>query len=478
MNILDALGSLFAASGTPTVTEATVVKVDPDDDLYRNLGAGYRDLTGSILRRAQDISVDLYRSNPLANRIIKIYTTYMAGEGFALSCDNPEVQAIADEFWMAERNQMPLNHRRFARDYLLYGEAPHPVASDETGNTTIGYLDPRRIDHVTTSTLNQLLLEKVILTRGTDSEQRLQIVRRETDPFANDAGLYGGDIFLWLHDRIGASTRGTPFLLPIIDWLDAYDQTLWELLERVKAVRAYFWDVEVDGGPTEIAQAQKLWGTTAPRSGSVRFRSKALQVSATQPQIGAYEDVAAARYLLRHIAVGAGLQPHWLGDPEDANRSTAQEMDKPILRSLEDIQGVWKSNSEAALRYVIDRKVAAGMLPRVVERYNEQGQPTGDMVPAADLVEVIVPQLTDDQMEAAAASLVQIAQAFVALDMIDVTDRETLRKVVRHILPALGIPADELPDPDADDTTMSGALESIYKRAQRSGRLAELNDRL
>ena len=492
MNPIEKIASWLTGGNTPTsptvaaahIEEAGPVRVDPDDDLYRQIDGGVynRDFTATVLRRAQDISVSLYRKNPLANRIVKIYTTYMAGTGFTISCDNPDVQEVADEFWGAERNQMQLNHRSFARDFLLLGEAPHPVATDETGNTTIGYLDPRSIDKVEANPHNQLLLEAVILTRTTGDVEPLKIVRREPSPFEPDAGLYTGDIFYWLHDRIGASTRGTPFLLPAIDWLDAYDQTLWELVERIKAVRAFFWDVEVEGGQTEVTEAKKLWGTTAPRSGSVRFRTKALTVSATQPQIGAYEDVAAARYLLRHIATAAGLSPTWLGDPEDANRSTAQEMDKPVLRALTDIQAVWKYDMESVIKFAVDRKVAAGMLGRIVERHDEQGRPTGDMVPASSLVEVRTPQLSDDEMEAAAAALVSVAGAFVQLDMIEVVDRDTLRKVVRNLLPALGIPADELPDPDdttpAGDRQLDSGVESIYRRAERSGKLAELTEAL
>lgn len=464
------------------VTEATIVQVDPDDDLYRAQGAGLRDLLGPVLTRAQDISVQLYRQNPLANRILKIYTTYLAGEGFALSADNPDVQAIVEEFWEAERNQMSINHRSFARDWMLFGEAPHPVAWDETGNTTLGYLDPRSIDHVERNPFNQMILEAVVLTRQVTSDQPpLRIVRRETDPFADDAGLYSGDVFMWLFERIGAGTRGTPFLLPLMDWLDAYDQVLWELLERVKAVRAFFWDVGVEGGQTEVEQAKAIWGKTAPRSGSVRFRTKSMEVNAAQPNIGVEEDVAGARYLLRHIATGAGLQPHWVGDPEDANRSTAQEMDKPVLRALVDTQAAWKHNMETALKLVVDRKVAAGMLPRVVERYDEQGQPTGEQLPAHDLVEIVAPQITDDDVEAAAASLTQVAQAFAALDMMEIVDRDTMRKVIRTILPALGLPADELPDPDDEDTTdeqIEDAVESLYQRARRRGKLDQLHEAL
>lgn len=482
----DAIGALFGSSAGERITHVhhyeEAVQVDKDDHLYRTASGGIRDLTGNVLRRAQDISIDLYRKNPLANRIIKIYTTYMAGDGFAISCDNPDVQAIADEFWMAERNEMDLNHRRFARDYLLNGEAPHPVATDETGNTTVGYLDPQQIDKVVASNLNQLILEEVHLLRSVrNTDEVLRIVRRQTDPGFDELGLLQGDIFLWLHDRIGAATRGTPFLLPALDWLDAYDQTLWELLERVKAVRAFFWDVAVEGGQAEVEEAKSIWGTTAPRTGSVRFRTKSFEVDAAQPQIGVQEDVAAARYLLRHIATSAGVAPHWLGDPEDANRSTAEQMDKPVLRALQDVQAVWKANMEELLRFVIDRKVAAGMLPAVVERHDEDGNPTGENMPAGELVEVIVPSLADDEIEAAATSLAAVAGAFVQLDMIDVVDRGTLRKVVRHILPALGIPADELPDPEDEDTTdeeMRQALESIRRRALQSGAYEELSEAL
>jgi hypothetical protein len=469
-----------AAVAAAHFEEATgSVNVDPDDDLYRSVSAGYRDLVGPLLSRAQTISVNLYRKNPLANRIIKIYTTYMAGEGFTVEAANPDVAAVVDEFWQAERNQMESNHRRFARDGLIFGEAPHPVAADETGNTTVGYLDPHSIDHVKTDPRNQLILTDLVLRRAGGDEEKLRIVRRDEDPFSETAGLLAGDVFLWLHDRIGAATRGTPFLLPAVDWLDAYDQILWELLERTKAVRAFFWDVEVDGGATEIEIAKKEWGRTAPRSGSVRFRTPAIQVAASQPQLGAYEDVNTARFILRHIATAAGVAPTWIGDPEDANRSTAEQMDKPVLRALTDTQAQWKYNMERLLAYAVDQKIGAGMLDRVVERFDSTGQGTGDMQPASKLIKVTAPAITDDDVTGAAAALTSVAQAFMQLDVIGIGDPETMRRIVRTMLPALGLPADELPDPDeADDRQIAQAVESIRRRAIASGKLPELEERL
>jgi len=460
-------------------------QVDPDDDLYRSIGASQRELHGSVLRRAQDLSVQMYRSNPLANRIAKIYTSFMAGEGFTLDARNPVVQEVADEFWFAERNQMDLHHRGFARDFLLFGEAIHPVAVEEgSGATTIGYIDPISVDHIERNSLNQMLLEAVILTRaGAEGDDPLMTVRREEDPFDDAAGLYIGDVFVWLYDRIGASSRGTPFMLPILDWLDAYDQTLWELLERMKATRAYFWDVTVDGDGEDVKRAQKDWGTTAPRSGSVRFKTKAIDVQASQPALGAHEDVAASRYLLRHIATGSGLAPHWLGDPEDANRSTAERMDTPVFKALSEVQTTWKRNMTQVMRFVIDQKVKAGILDRRMEVFNEAGDPTGEMEASHDLIMVSVPNITDEDVAAAAAALSSLATAFVQLDTISVVDRNVISAVVRKILPALGIPADELPEPDEDMTDDDrlrqdlDVLESFTLRARR-GNVDELVARI
>lgn len=471
------------AAATPARVAEALGSLDNDDDLYRRAGGAHRDLLGTTLWRAQELCVHLYRSNPLANRIIKIYTTYMAGTGFTATAHNLEVQAVLDEFWAAPRNRLDLYHRGYARDYLTFGEGVHPVTADEVGNTTIGFIDPTRVDRIERDQRNNMILDQLHLQRSlrTDNDRPLQIVRPTEDVFDREAGLLIGDALVWLHDRIGAATRGTPFLLPTLDWLDAYDQTLWELLERVKATRAFFWDVMVTGGETEVQEAKRVWGTTPPRSGSVRFRTDAMTVDATQPSLGAYEDANAARLILRHIASGAGVAPHWLGDPEDANRSTADSMDKPILRALEDAQADWRLRMTEAAQFAVDRKVAVGLLPRIVDVHDDKGRPTGERLPARDTVEIITPPINDDDIAAAAAALGQVAQAFVQLDLVDGTDPQTTRRIVRQLLPALGVPADELPDPEDDDGDPDRAatraeieaLESITRQGQR-GKLDQL----
>lgn len=454
-----------------------------DDTGWRTAGLTRRDLDGAVLERAMELSVWLYRRNPLASRIVKIHTAYMAGTGFGVEAANPDVAAVVDEFWHAPRNRLDRHHRGFARDFILFGEGHHPLAADDTGNVTVGVIDPINVEAVNRNTMNNLIIDSIRLKRNVvgGDPTNIPVLRADADPFSETAGLLVGDVATWLYDRIGAASRGVPYLLPSLDWLDAYDQVLWELLERTKATRAYFWDVMVTGDATDVDKAKAVWGTTPPRSGSVRFRTDAMAVTATQPSIGAYEDANTARLILRHISAGAGVAPHWLGDPEDANRSTAESMDQPVLMSIQDLQTLWRSNMLELVQAAVDRKVAAGMLPRTVERYNDRGQPTGEQIPARDAVDIVVPAITDDDVVAAAGALAQVALAIQALEATTVgpiVDLNVARRIVRQFLPALGVPADELPDPDDDNTDRDAqALESLLRQAAR-GKLDALLDEI
>ena len=474
--------SLFWTPTAPTrrqreasVVDTTPYTIDSDDYLYRGLGGTPRDLQGSTLRRAQDLSVALYRANPLAHRMVAIYRSYMAGTGFNIACHNPEVQAVVDDFWTSPRNRLDQYGKDDARDWLLFGELFPPLARDAAGNLTAGFIDPSTVTAVGRNPLNNRILDTITVQPAGAQPRTYQVATINNDPAAEQPGIWQGDVCAWLYDRVAASSRGNPFLLPALDWLDAYDKVLWELLERQKALRAHFWDVEVDTDD-QLDQARTLWGTTAPRSGSVRFRTPNIRPSIVAPSLGAQEDVAAARYMRQHLAVGGGLAPHWLGSPEDANRSTAEQMDIPVLRSLQDTQADWRARITELVEIAVDAKVAAGYLDPTLPRYDRTGKPataTGadgesqDIQPARRLFTVQLPEVRDAQVQTAAAALASVATAFGQLDLLGAIGPETARMVVRQMLPALGIPPEELPDDEqdlaAEQEQAVAALES-YRR--------------
>ncbi len=472
--------SFFFPKASTTVRESTFPypyvndPIDPQDVGYRALGAANRDLYGWTLRRAQEMSLHLYRSNPIASRLIRIYRSYCSGEGFAVVGHHPEVQQVLDEAWSSPRSDLDENHPGFTRDWLIFGEAPLPVAADDAGNVTVGWIDPTTIEQVSRDPRNNLILTTLYVRRGLGVDMEpLDIVTTQTDPLDPSAGLLVGDVFFWPYDRISGATRGTPFLLPIIDWLDLYDQNLWEMAERVKAMRAHMWDVKVMGDQLAVDALEKKWGTSAPKTGSTRFHNEKVTVEAVAPQLGQYEDVNGARFLLRHISTGGGVAPHWLSEPEDANRATAESMDDPVLKNLIDVQAAWKRNITRLCQFIVDRKVEAGLLDRFLPRFdssNKEPIAEANPEPTRNLVEVVVPEIDEESVGDAAQTLLQIAQAFTALDAIGAVGREAMRKIVRQVLPALGVPEDELPDEDPDDQAAADqALDDFVEAASRYG---------
>lgn len=432
-----------------------------DDSGWSPIGAQLRDLPSMVQKRSQEAAVNTYIRNPLANRTLKIYASFLAGEGFSVGSNHPEVDAVLQEFWTSPRSDLERNHRGFARDWLMFGEAIHPVRADEAGNATFGFIDPSMVDTIVRSEQNNMILKQLILRSkyGGQPDPPLDVVTLQTDPTAGaDAGRMTGDVFVWLYERIGAATRGLPMLLPILDWFELYDESMWEIHERRKAMRAHMWDVSVDGSPDDVEALEAKWGTAAPRTGSTRFHTSNVEISSVSPALGQHEDNASLRAMLRQLSAGGGLAPHWLGDPEDANRSTAESMDVPVLRSLVDTQAVWRLNVRDVLRYVVDRKVAAGMLPAVDQRHNEQGDPLGgsqNRVPTRDMVEVIVPEIESKKVAESAQTLLSVAQAMIALDSVGGVHVDAVRKIVRTLLPSLGVPADEIPEEDPDEQQTS-----------------------
>ncbi len=431
-------------------TSISIPQIDDDEHLYRGLGTAPRDLLGTTLTRAMNLSVALYRGNPIANRLIKIITSFLAGDGFSIEAKNPEVGAVLDEFWLSERNQMQRRHKWYARDWLLFGEGVHPVKADEAGNTTLGFIDPTTVVKVSREATNNMILTHVHVNKGLTTAETvpLEIVKTNDDLLEPGAGLLAGEVFFFPFERIAAATRGMPFLMPSLDWLDAYDQILWEHTERIKAIRAFFWDVEVQGGKRELIEAKEQWGLAPPKSGSVRYRTSAMKVKAESPNLGAAEDVKSMTYILRHIATGGSVAPHWLGEPEDANRSTAEAMDVPVLRGLTDVQNDWKLNVTDMCRFAVDAKVTVGMLPRVLPEIKRDGT-AGELFPARELFEIVVPEIAGKKVSEAATSLAAVASAMVQLDMVGALGPELAQLVVRHMMPQLGIPVDELPQEDA-----------------------------
>lgn len=370
-------------------------------------GAGGQDLPDATRNRARADSVVAARANPMGRAIVDTYTAFVVGDsGLTLQCTSDVVRPFVEAFRDDPRNAMVSGAERMFRSWLLPGEmAQEMLVGEISGVVRRKPLDVRRVKDVEFLDGNVLWPERLILGVPGLDDVALDVVQLD-----DVSGLRAGEVMWWpAFQTFETDTRGVPFLLPILDQLDSYDQVLSNLIDRTALARYFVWDVEIDGDQDDVdAFVEARGNLIAPGSGAIEAHTKAIQWKMQSAQTGSYEDTNTNKSVLTSVAAGAGLSKVWLAEPEDANRATSLTMAEPVRRRIGSVQNDYVANLTEMYRFVVDRAVAAGRVPALVEV-------DGVMVPAAMTVSVTGPQVAAADAQVTAEVLVRLGGALAGL---------------------------------------------------------------
>ncbi len=399
-------------------------------DGFRALGAGPREVPGRTLERARAASVAAYRANPMARAVIDTYTSFCVGDsGLTLQASHPEVREVAERFWHHPRVGLagPVQEL-LLRDHLLMGESLLELLEGRTsGVTRFSPIDVTRIAHVSLERGNPLWPD-VVTVRGPvgGDDIALEVIR--VDDLTD---LRVGEVFFWTHGKaLLTDTRGYPFLGPILDWLDSYDQVLANLVDRTALARYLTWDVTIEGADERKIDEfiRKRGGTHAPRSGTVEVHNEHVKWSPQNAQVGSFEDTATSKTVLTNIAGGAGLAKTWLADPEDSNRATSLTMAEPVRRRVSGVQNVWLGHQTEMVRTAIDAAVRARRIPGEVTVSGDAGV---RQVGAASTVTVSGPEVAAADAKVTAEVLHRLSLGLKELVGLGVMSTEAAKLAAR-----------------------------------------------
>lgn len=385
--------------------------IDPGSDHigYRLVGAGGpREVPERTREQARTDSVAAYRANPLGRAIIDTYVAFCVGDsGLTLNCSSDQVRPFAESFWTDPRNMLPNGQELMLRTWLLMGEQlQEMMAAQLTGVCRRSPIDTTRIVEVTLEAGNPLWPEKVWLrVPGLDPISRDVVAVRDVD------GLRGGEVMFWPAFRtLETDTRGFPFLGPVLDWLDSYDNIMSNLIDRTALARYMVWDVTVEGDPEKTAGIRAdIEKKGAPRSGSVNVHNDKVTWEAKSSEAGSYEDSNTVKTSMTSIAAGSGLSKVWLAEPEDANRATSLTMAEPVRRRIGSVQNQWLANVQEMVRFAVDQAVRARRIPEMVEISGAGGVPV--MVPAASTITITGPEIAAADAKVTAEVLFRVGLA-------------------------------------------------------------------
>lgn len=178
-----------------------------------------------------------------------------------------------------------------------------------------------------------------------------------------------GSCFYFTVNKVSNATRGRSDMLSLIDWVDAYDQLLFNEVDRGLLLKAFIWDVSLEGyNDNQIAEYKKA--NPQPRPGAVRYHNNRVVWQAVTPDLKAADSKEAADLILSYIATGARLPKTWLAGTMDVNKATAQELSTPALVRLSGRQKLIKWIIFHILTFVLDQAEIKGTIKK---RAKEKG---------------------------------------------------------------------------------------------------------
>ncbi len=347
---------------------------DSEDPRYRRITspAVIRDLNPLMQLRMQQVCFYLSVTTPFGKRIVRVMVDYVVGEGFKAVAEDPDVQQLIDKFWTDPANKMDENVESLCQELLVFGELCIPVAVNPVdGFVKLGYIDPQEIEYVEFATMQTQLSEEITVPAavrlrqrlGESEGRRLKIISRDDDPQSPTFGRLTGDCFYFAINKAKAASRGISELFSLADWIDVFDQMVFDFADRVRLLNSFVWHYVLKGGTEQqVEDLKKKVLKSPPRQGGLQVTNDQVDIEARTPDLKGADMSEAARVVKLYGMGGAGLPAWFFADPVDANRATAEEMAGPTGKMLTNKQNMMKRVVRAIIDFAIDQARQHGVL--------------------------------------------------------------------------------------------------------------------
>lgn len=425
--------------------------IDPDDDLFRRLTGGTRDLSPIEQTRAQSIALYLWRKNPMARRLTEMLADFVVGDGITFEAEDPDVKEVMDEFWMDPKMALHARHRDLVRDQSIYGELTFESITNETlGRSRLRFIDPARIKDVLPNPDNAFEDAVIVLNPkeigGPDIRIEVVTFDDEQDPTApvwKGAGLY------LPVNRVTGQHRGTPDLLALADFVDGYDQLLWNALERSGLINAFVWDVTLTGSTqTQVSKWISEHGS-APPPGTVRAHNEKETWNAVAPELGNADTMALGRPIKNMALGGFGAPEAWFAEGDSANRATLAAQGDPTYRMITARQTVVGAQFTTIFGFVIAKAIEYGRLPQGVKRD----------------FRIVLPEPSSADTASLATALTGLTASLVAAEEQDWISKKTARSIYASVVSGFGVEV----DPDEEEAQAEQEAEEAEEKAIDAG---------
>jgi hypothetical protein len=280
---------------------------------------------GDLSQQFED-SLEAWRKNPLARRIVSLTSDFVVGDGITISSNYSPLQRFIDEWWHHPENKLPIRLEALCDDLTRNGELfPTLHINHADGMSYVRFMPASEVDKIEWRPGDyEAEIRYHQMADYYNPDGRWWLSPRATTPADAEA--------LMLHyavNRPVGCIRGESDLAPALVWLKRYSHWLEDRVRLNWAARMFLWLVTVPTG--RVNEKQQTY-KSPPESGSIIVHDEGEQWDLKTPQINATGAAADGRAIKRMAAVATGTPLHYLSDEENANLATAQAMQEPTNR--------------------------------------------------------------------------------------------------------------------------------------------------
>ena len=285
---------------------------------------------------------------------------------------------------------------------------------------------------------------------------------------------FDGACFFYRARRMSTGLRGRSSLLPMIDWLDRYDQVFFDAAEHVALLNRYVFDLEIKGGrighdEPELDIRKQVAIIQRSRENSVYGHNENVKLDTVTPDLKTGELQTLLRSLRVFISGGMRIPEHWIAEGGYTNRATAKEMGQPTYRMLSRNQMMAKQVFTEMCQFQIDVKVGLNQLPESVPVLDNDGNVTGEERLARNAFEIIMPDINIADTASAAQSLKLVSAAIFEMVTMKILPRKPALELLATVAQLLGVELDIatiLAQEDNEDLQRAEYAKSVRKLRQ------------
>ena len=410
-----------SSTGRPPSSVSLTTGLVEDDTTFfpgSNMSSLYRDRYDYDRQTILAECLRSWRVNPIARRIVKLYTQFIIGEGVTVESDHKATNDYLKLWWTHSLNGLDRQCMDWCDELTRSGNMFFLCSVGPDGMLFVRAVPADQVEEIITAP-NDILQE--IAYKPTTQGAPLW-------PAWDRTMTQDHFMLHYAMNRPVGVAWGEPDLAPMLPWIARYSSWLEDRarLNRYRFAWLIVWTKKWENEAAKRAKYNEL-AANPPAPGSWLLLDENETVEMPAPNLASADAEKDGLALKKMIALGAGVPPHYLAEPESSTRTTAEAAGTPTFRGLEQAQ-----------TFFLNMIKSLGVLAVTIRKHVDR------RVNPNSLINAIGPDITERDNSSLSLAVSRIYPAMADLfDREGIDEHELLRVVYRmagEIQPAGSIP--------------------------------------